>query len=378
METLFSKDLAQYSTEQSAQVSQQMSLSMTELLGEFQDWRQHQEDEECRKLVAKTIPSITKQAIMERKGGVLFTSCCDWLFKRQDFEQWQQGSDQRVLWISGDPGKGKTMMLCSLIEWFQSYRGLTYFFCVETDSGVNNQAAILRGLIYMITLQVPALFKYVRDNKDTLRLEGEDVEVALFNTLKSIIQDPSMSDGILLIDALDECRGSIDRILNLITTTSSSTAKWILSSRNNMTTLQRRLGSGAGLLHLDLDDNLPSEAVGEFVHRKLSEFATLWVDEEPDLATQRDIEALLVSKAAGTYLWVAIVLADVKRELQRADSLFSVVEFIRQRVEAQPTSLIPMYEARMQQVCHAEESAFYKDILKLVFVADRPLGLQEI
>ncbi|KAM5341353.1 hypothetical protein ACJ41O_014384 [Fusarium nematophilum] len=370
-EASFSNDFKQYATERGQQ-------TLERVVKELQDTRQHQDDKECRELVAQTLPFITKQGIIDKKGGELITICCDWLFESSVFRRWQQDPAQKVLWISGDAGKGKTMMMCALIDWFQSCRGLSYFFCVETNSNLNNQVAILRGLIYTITQQIPHLFEHVRKNKDALRLEGEDVEVALFNTLKEIVEDPLMSDGVLLIDALDECRGDISRILNLIDATWSSTTKWILSSRNKMTTLEKRFGSKTGCLRLSLDESLPSEAVTKFVELKLAQFENLWKDEAPDVTTQKEIEDRLVSKSSGTYLWVALVLYDIRRDLERADPIGTVVDFIRERVERSPRSLTLMYGVMMQQLLREQDPGFYKDILKIVFTADRPLSLEEL
>lgn len=352
--------------------------SINNFLDAFQDWSEKKEDEECRALVAKSVPSITKQSIMERKGE-LFTTCCDWFFESKSFQAWRTSSSQNILLVSGGPGRGKTMLLCALIEWLQDYRGLTYFFCVATDSSVNSQIAILQGLIYAIILKVPELLKYVRQNKDGLKLSEDNLEIALFNTLKAMLMDPLMSDGIIVIDALDECQGGINRILKLVHMTSSSNAKWILSCRPQETKVEAELTANhTGFLHLSLDDELPSSAVQEFIHRELDHFGSLWADEEPEPATINQIKSELVEKAGGTYLWVSLVLSDIRRELERTEIFTSVLNFVEKRVREKPVSLVAMYDAMMKQVNDDHDSSFYKDILKLVFVVFRPLTLREI
>lgn len=37
-------------------------------------------------------------------------------FGNQAFKQWQQNQSNHLVWINGDPGKGKTMLLCGIIE----------------------------------------------------------------------------------------------------------------------------------------------------------------------------------------------------------------------------------------------------------------------
>jgi hypothetical protein len=43
---------------------------------------------------------------------------------------------------------------------------LSYFFCQATDSRINNAAAVLRGLIYLLIDQQPLLVSYIRKKYD--------------------------------------------------------------------------------------------------------------------------------------------------------------------------------------------------------------------
>ncbi|KAK4207885.1 hypothetical protein QBC37DRAFT_259694, partial [Rhypophila decipiens] len=33
-----------------------------------------------------------------------------------EFPRWRYNSESRLVWIKGDPGKGKTMLLCGIID----------------------------------------------------------------------------------------------------------------------------------------------------------------------------------------------------------------------------------------------------------------------
>lgn len=365
-----------------------LSHAMADMAEAFQGWKKTQEDEECAKLISGAVASMTRQRILDKKGR-LFESCCDWFFESRDFQAWRDDPAQKVLLVSGDPGKGKTMLLCSLVDWFEHYRGVTYFFCLAEDSSTNNQKAVLKGLIREITQSIPELFQHVQRNKDELQLEGPSGELALFNTLKAIIEDPLMTDGIIVIDALDECKecnsgreglATKDRILQLVAQTSQTGVKWILSSRNYLTpTIRRRIGARIPVLPVDLDHILPRKAVQEFVRLKMKDLSErLGDDFELDPTSHQDVEIALVSKAEGTYLYVSLVLDDIQRELEEDEPLCSTAEFIRKRVDSKPKSLFAMYEAMMTQICREKKSAHYQDIIRLVFLAERPLSLREL
>jgi Ni2+-binding GTPase involved in maturation of urease and hydrogenase len=74
------------------------------------------------------------------------------------------------LWVKGDPGKGKTMLLCGLINELQSSMSqsalLSYFFCQATDARINSATAALRGLLHMLVTQQPSLASHIRKKHD--------------------------------------------------------------------------------------------------------------------------------------------------------------------------------------------------------------------
>ncbi len=96
-------------------------------------------------------PRDDKMRIEEAKGGLLRDLC--WVLRNEKFEAWRKDDAQgRLLWINGDPGKGKTMLLCGIIDdLIQSNThtaNISFFFCQATYNRINNAAAVLRGLIF--------------------------------------------------------------------------------------------------------------------------------------------------------------------------------------------------------------------------------------
>lgn len=74
------------------------------------------------------------------------------------------------MWIKGDPGKGKTMLLCGIIDELESSKPqsvlLSYFFCQATDPRINSATSVLRGLLYMLVGQQLSLTSHVREKYD--------------------------------------------------------------------------------------------------------------------------------------------------------------------------------------------------------------------
>jgi AAA+ superfamily predicted ATPase len=53
---------------------------------------------------------------IEKSKDRLLTDCFSWLLEDRDFRRWKDGDDTQLLWIKGDPGKGKTMMMIALVN----------------------------------------------------------------------------------------------------------------------------------------------------------------------------------------------------------------------------------------------------------------------
>jgi hypothetical protein len=97
-------------------------------------------------------PRDEKKRIELAKGGLL-ADAYRWVLDNPDFNRWRQLSESRLLWIKGDPGKGKTMLLCGIINELErpitvNGGNLAYYFCQAADSRINNATSVLRGLIY--------------------------------------------------------------------------------------------------------------------------------------------------------------------------------------------------------------------------------------
>ena len=73
------------------------------------------EDQECTRHLRLTDPRDDKKRIEETKGGLLEDSYY-WILENSDFQQWCNDQQSRLLWIKGDSGKGKTMLLCGIVN----------------------------------------------------------------------------------------------------------------------------------------------------------------------------------------------------------------------------------------------------------------------
>ena len=138
----------------------------------------------------------------------------------------RNNEEGRVPWIKGDPGKGKKMLLCGIIDETSAStrvedKGATtlpsLFFCQATDSRINNATAVLRGLMYLLINQKQSLLSHVRksyDDTGNALFEDANAWFELCRIFKAILQDPDLGSTYLIIDAL--CTATLPKLLNFI------------------------------------------------------------------------------------------------------------------------------------------------------------------
>ena len=323
-----------------------------------------------------TDPRHDKARIEQTKGGLLRDSY-RWILDNADFRRWREDGDSRLLWVKGDPGKGKTMLLCGIIDELRPSTKLadngantllSYFFCQATDSRINSATAVLRGLLYMLIDQQPSLISHIRKKHDRAGkalFDDANAWVALSEIFTDILCDPSLNTTYLIVDALDECRADWSLLLDLIVQNAATPrVNWIVSSRNWPQIEEHLYGAGQAL-SLELNEESVSVAVDVYIQHKVHQLARR---KGYDAPTQDAVRHYLSSNAHGTFLWVALVCQNL-RNVPRWDVRTSLVEF--------PPGLESLYERMMGQVCDLKYAELCKQILALMVTTYRPISLDE-
>lgn len=322
-----------------------------------------------------TDPRKDKQRIQEAKGGLL-EDPYRWVLDHAAFKQFRNDLQSRMLWIKGDPGKGKTMLLCGIIDELEKRSNtlLSFFFCQATEGPLNNATAVLRGLIYLLLMRQPLLVRHVRVEYELLGenlFQGINVWVSLVKILTNILADPTLNDAIFIVDALDECITDRHKLLDFIihsTSTPSSGVKWILSSRNWPEIESQLEGTQKVRLHLELNKDSVSKAVEMYIEYKVHQLAS---DRKYDENTRNTVQKHLISSADGTFLWAALVCQELaKPEVARRHALSKLKSF--------PRGLDSLYGRMMEQIHHSEDVDRCKEVLAIASVVYRPITLEEM
>ncbi|KAK1241895.1 hypothetical protein MKX07_007718 [Trichoderma sp. CBMAI-0711] len=345
--------------------------------------RKTDEDKKCLRDLYRTDPRMDKARIETTKGGLIQDSW-QWILKHSDYQSWLHDDEKRLLWVKGDPGKGKTMLLCGLVDEITKRvarpdDATAYFFCQATMPSLNNHLAILRGLIWLLAEQQPSLISHVREKYDPIGkdlFEGPNAWYSLTSIFRNILRDESLTRTYVIIDGLDECATGLTELLGLVREVLPfQNVKWILSSRN-WPEIQASLGDtpdAEGVnLSLEVNATVVAAAVGAYILEKASEIPLLKEDEE----LKTEVVNLVREKANGTFLWVAIVFQQLQCLAMDYDDRSSVLEHLH----GLPEELTKLYDRMLEQIEGFDKpmSTRCKTVLGISVLAYRPLRLQEL
>ncbi|KAH6995462.1 NACHT domain-containing protein [Ilyonectria sp. MPI-CAGE-AT-0026] len=297
-----------------------------------QQEKRHQDnrDKQYLKDLHETDPRDDKTHIQDTKGGLLRDSY-RWILDNDNFQRWRNNPQSQLLWIKGDPGKGKTMLLCGIIDELEKEPDncLSYFFCQATEARLSNATAVLHGLIYLL--------KHNHAGKQLFE-DGNTWE-ALSKILAAMLNDPSLDGAILIVDALDECKTNRYQLLDLIS--KPSRVKWIVSSRNWQDIKEKLDNTKQKVrLHLELNKDSISKAVDRLASYK-----------KYDKKTRDAVENYLISNTNGIFLWVALSF---------------------------PPGLNSLYNQIIGYIGNSKDTGLYREVLAIASVVYRPITLDEL
>ncbi|WYZ35562.1 hypothetical protein EsH8_X_000209 [Colletotrichum jinshuiense] len=330
--------------------------------------QKNREDNKCLQDLLRTDPNNDKTRIQRDKGGLIRDSY-RWILDNPKFKNWHQADAHgRLLWIRGGPGKGKTMLLCGIIDELNSLPDpLCYFFCQATAESLNNATAVLRGLIWSLAKRHRELIRHIRkeyDNGGKSKFEGLNAFDVMSTIFQSMLRDKTLDGAIIVIDALDECGENRDELLDLVVQLSSSShAKWIVSSRNWQDVDARLKQNKENMTLLELDKASISDAVNAYIEHKVDELGKDYN------SIRNELQKGLTEKADNTFLWVALV-CQVLKKVNYWNAL--------QTLEIMPKGLESLYDRMMKQIRASEDAELCKRILAVASAVYRPITLNEL
>lgn len=336
--------------------------------------------------------------VIRHKAGAPVEGTTSWLFRNPAYTIWMN-TDADILWLHGNPGKGKTMLALAAVQELEekielegptSKSVLGYFLCDSKDDRRNTPVSILRGLIHQ-------LLCHHREHCGPLKTEYERQKDQLFNSANAmsslwrvfcgILEYPNFHSAYLVVDALDECApDDVEAFLAMVALQDEVSSKlskqrsksfsgrtckvkWLLTSRNEEHIKNALLDRA----DISLEQNLPHvlSDVRRFNDHKIERLAR--IKRYPD-DLKAAVYRVLLDRSEGTFLWVALVC----RELARPRVSRLNTEEVLGKM---PTGLAALYDRMFEQL-KDEATGLLEDatirMMQAMVVAFRPLTLPEL
>ncbi|CAI6101215.1 unnamed protein product [Clonostachys chloroleuca] len=325
-----------------------------------------------------TKPEDDRDDLIDLKGRRVDRTC-EWFIRNNRYSKWLQSPDSDILWVSGGPGKGKTMLaiyLTQVLEQFVRTRDATllYYFCDGKNEKRNTAIAILRGLLYQLLEQHPHILGFFRGAFTGPRGNQYTVSnmIPLWDIFISILRDANLGSIFCVLDGLDECEeASLRRLLKKLNILFSERAESSMTTRFNVILLSRGRpewieSSLRRFSRVKLDPDSDEEVgrdVDKYISYKIDELSA--ENELPGETLER-VRKTLKDGAHGTFLWVGFVAEGLKGKSQ------SQVENMLTSI---PKDLSEIYRRMLDDIPDPKNVAL---IIGWVVLSRRPLTLAEL
>ncbi|KAM3440835.1 hypothetical protein MY4824_001962 [Beauveria thailandica] len=259
----------------------------------------------------------------------------------------------------------------------KSHAIFAYFFWDIKADARKTPTCILRSLIWQILVQKNELFPVMQEEYE--KHHRKRVYEGLFNDFsalwaifRSLLQHPTMGEAFILIDALDECekstRGeilvSIRSLFESLPKNAIRKVKFLVTCRNDIGDIEYEL-NGLGT-HLRLDSAAINDDLNTYISAKVDE---LEQRNTYDAQIKTAVSDALKTNADGTFLWVSIMVAELKRPKVRNADVLEILKKLPQTLDDTYASILRQIED------HQEEAGF---ILRCLVAARRPLTPNEM
>ena len=313
---------------------------------------------------------------------------CRWFLDHPGFLTWRKSQSSRLLWLSADPGCGKSVLAKYLVD----RRGeamsiqnteptVCYFFFKDGDTERRDAAKAVCALLHQLFLQQPQLYRHAKEDfrtkSDSFLTDLDNV----WNILMKAVEDFAQVETVFVLDALDECQESsrkalVDKLVRLYRhqdTINDSPidnrrpiVKFLVTSRPEINIIR------------DFDDLTEVRLRGEEESEQISQEIDLVIDKRIQdigkrlrlgLFQQSSLRNNLTSITQRTYLWLHLTFDAIEKKLMLTKKdIAAILSVIPKNVDQAYTAILDK----------SRDKELARKLLHIILVAKRPLSLKEI
>ncbi|KAL3475083.1 ankyrin repeat protein [Aspergillus californicus] len=305
---------------------------------------------------------------------------CEWFTHHPQFTKWNQSGNSELLWVSADPGCGKSVLTRYLADKYlpSGVRTVCYFFFKDDNVDQKRVTKALASVIRQLLVAQPHLVQEsLLDKSETSGDQLVESFNELWNMLVQATADENAGEVVCVFDALDECQE--DDRKTLIQAIESLYLK-NLGKRNLKFLMTSRPYDHIRRDFSKLEKSLPTIRLSgedeENVEQISREIDLVITERVRDMGERNDLVPdecdFIVEKVTSvqnrTYLWVNLALNVIEKMPGFTKGhVHDTIRDIPEDVDAAYTRILD------RSLDHAKA----RKLLHIVTAAERPLTLRE-
>jgi len=366
-----------------AQEEEQERLHLAELKAgrkDQNDWHRSEEESACYECLRTTDYETNKN-----RNPVRIPETCEWFLRHPRYRKWLREQGSTWLWVTADPGCGKSVLSRFLIDEYKkgvpTTSTICYYFFKDNSEEGRSATHALCAILHQLFSQNNKLLRHAipEYKRNRSKLPG------LFNELWSIFisaaADPDAGSVVCILDALDECAEStrlplMRRLANFCLNPELGTRlKFIIVSRPYASISDTFWEENPNVASIQLMGENETEMedirveIDFVIEAKVKQFKSRrnhkGVYDDAHIVVQEKLRSI----ENRTYLWVALIFPELEKKAGFAKSR------LLQLIENIPKSVDEAYERILNQSTDREQA---RKLLHIVVAAKRPLNLMEM
>jgi ankyrin repeat protein len=311
---------------------------------------------------------------------------CLWTLENPKYLEWRDNGEQTLLWISADPGCGKSVLARCIVDEDlprvfpnDSSKRVLYYFFKDTSLEQRSVSRAISMILHQLFMSHPRLIQYALPKYKEKGAALFTIFSELWSIFTAAATDPTAGNIICVLDALDECNDQeqprlLERLedfcLGPRTSSSASRLKFLVTSRPYFEIRRRFDRVLEASNNIELAGNNESTSIKKEIDLVIKhQVANLKRENRLAPKVSEHLEKRLLETEHRTYLWLHLLWNIVRKNL-------SGTNFEMDRlIDNLPDDIKGSYEVLLQK---CPDPVFARKVLQIVLVAARPLTLTEI
>ncbi|KAM0155062.1 hypothetical protein ACHAQE_006965 [Botrytis cinerea] len=316
--------------------------------------------------------------IQQKRNPDRVPGTCEWLLESQAFTDCRDKKSMGLLWISADPGCGKSVLSKAFYKEklvsFSSATVICYFFFKDSSPEQCSITKAVAALLHQIFLSNGNLLKHAMTTWNKNRSELCNLHDEMWDILESIAIDQAAGDIVCIVDALDECesennsRKSFIKRMHRLLFSPKCHMRFVVTSRP----YAQIEGIFTGLHHYFPVIRIAGEMESKIISREINLVINYEVEQ---LDLDDDVKSHIITRLRGmehrTYLWLHLIMDVIRKRIESSGESRKIDESL----QSLPKTVEKIYEEILDKSPYRSET---EKLLHIIVGAERPLSTDEI